>query len=75
MTVRIINDDSPEGREIVALGNAFRRTLDRGVQPSVIEAADKLLEACRRVRDGLDRGEHPGKFASILDEAITLAEH
>lgn len=32
-----------------------------------------LVVACKRVRDGLDAGEHPGSFASILDEAIMCA--
>lgn len=45
------------------------------------ENADKLVAslktlhtAAKRVRDGLDAGEHPGKFASILDAAITHAK-
>lgn len=40
----------------------------------LIAAAPSLLEACKRVRDGLDAGEHPGPFASILDAAIARAE-
>lgn len=40
----------------------------------LIAAAPDLLAACKRVRDDLDAGEHPGPFAAILDAAIAKAE-
>ena len=35
---------------------------------------DMLLEAAIKVRDALDRGDHPGALASILDSAIAAAQ-
>lgn len=74
-SVLVIDDDTPEGREIVAMGKAIQRARDSGITPATIAAAGMLLEACRHVRDGLDGGTaHPGRFASVLDAAIIAAE-
>lgn len=38
------------------------------------EQVELLLAAAIKVRDGLDRGDHPGPFASILDAAIAACQ-
>ena len=38
------------------------------------EQVELLLAAAIKVRDGLDRGDHPGPFASILDAAIATCQ-
>lgn len=61
-SIIIIDGDSQEGREIVALGEAIQRARDSGTSPATIDAAAELLRTVQYAESSLSTYAKTGAF-------------